>query len=107
MTSQPDMSDGAARSILARVHEVARWLYRVSKTGITIEARLEEPIFDAVLDAYGVPRNRRTREPLYVAFYSVQERPLTDKELDVIIQAAKEIAAGEEPDALEALREDF
>lgn len=106
MTSQPEMSDEIARRILTQVHEVARWLHRLSKAGVNVETRLEEPIFDTVLDAYGVPRGRRRREPLYVAFYSVQDRPLTDKELDVILQAAKEVAAGEYPDALEALRDD-
>ena len=105
MTSQA-MSDETARQILSGVHDIARWLHRLSKAGITVETRLEEPIFDSVLDAYTVPKSRRTREPLYVAFYSVQERALTPKELDVIIQAAREIAAGEEPDALDALQDD-
>lgn len=107
MSFQNVMSDEAARRVLAGVHDIARWLHRLSQTGVSVETRLEEPILDAVLDAYGVPRDRRTRDPLYAAFYGEQERALTERELDVILQAAREIASGDEPDALEALGEPF
>lgn len=100
------MNDETSRRILSGVHDIARWLNRLAKAGVTVETRLEEPIFDCVLDAYRVPRHRRKREPLYVAFYSVQDRPLTDRELDVIIKACKEVAADEPPEALEALQDD-
>lgn len=105
--ARSQINDVAAIRILAKVHEIARWQHRMYSLGASIEIDLEESVLDAVFDALGAPANQHDREPLYTAFYRTHSRPLTGRELNIIVRAARELAQGRDPDALQALEPDF